>query len=73
MHRTILKVIAVGALIAGAASQGARAQRMLRIPIPTRSRLTPVQKLNRKGVKPVSEIEDFIFAGVLPYDLLLGS
>ena len=55
MHRTILKVIAVGALIAGAASQGARAQRMLKIPIPTRSRLTPVQKLNREGVEAVQK------------------
>ena len=53
MHSTILKVIAVGALIAGAASHGARAQRMLKIPIPARSRLTPVQRLNRKGVEAV--------------------
>ena len=57
MHSTILKVIAVGALIAGAAPQAARAQRMLRIPIPMRSRLTPVQRLNRKGVEAVQKNE----------------
>lgn len=51
----LLKVIAVGALIAGSASQGALAQHMLKIPIPTRSRLTPVQRLNRKGVQAVQK------------------
>jgi Flp pilus assembly protein TadD len=55
MHSAILKVIAVSALIAGAASQGACAEHMLRIPIPTRSRLTPVQRLNRDGVKAVEK------------------
>lgn len=57
MHSTILKVIAVGALIAGSACQGAFAQHMLKIPIPTRSRLTPVQRLNRKGVDAVQKNE----------------
>jgi Flp pilus assembly protein TadD len=57
MHSTILKVIAVGALIAGASPHAARAQRMLRIPIPMRSRLTPVQRLNRKGVEAVQKNE----------------
>ncbi|HEV2322474.1 MAG TPA: hypothetical protein VGS10_00865, partial [Terracidiphilus sp.] len=48
-------VIAVGALITGMAPQGARGQRMLKIPIPTRSRLTPVQRLNREGVEAVQK------------------
>lgn len=55
MRTSILMVIVVGALIAGMAPQGAHGQRMLKIPIPTRSRLTPVQRLNREGVEAVQK------------------
>lgn len=55
MHSSLIKVIAVGVLITGAASQSARAEHMLKIPIPTRSRLTPAQRLNRKGVEAVQK------------------
>ena len=55
MHSTILKVIAVGALIAGGAPQITRAQRTVKITIPMRSRLTPVQRLNREGVEAVKK------------------
>lgn len=55
MHSTILKVIAIGALIAGGATEVAHAQRTLKITIPKRSRLTPVQRLNREGVEAVKK------------------
>lgn len=51
MHSTILKVIAVGALLACGAPQITRAQRTVKITIPMRGRLTPVQRLNREGVE----------------------
>jgi Flp pilus assembly protein TadD len=55
MHSKIFKLIAIGALIAGGATQAASAQRMLKITIPRRSRLTPVQRLNRAGVEAVQK------------------
>jgi Flp pilus assembly protein TadD len=55
MYSSILKVMVVGALIAAGATQVARAQRTLKITIPKRSRLTPVQRLNREGVEAVQK------------------
>jgi Flp pilus assembly protein TadD len=55
MHRTVFKLIAIGALIAGGAGQAARAQKTLKITIPKRSRLTPAQRLNRDGVRAVEK------------------
>ncbi|HEV2137179.1 MAG TPA: tetratricopeptide repeat protein [Terracidiphilus sp.] len=55
MHSKLFKVIAIGALIAGGAIQAAYAQRTLKIMIPKRSRLTPVQRLNRAGVEAVQK------------------
>jgi Flp pilus assembly protein TadD len=49
-------IVAIGAVIAGIGLVPcAHAQRKLRIMIPMRSRLTPVQRLNRKGVEAVKK------------------
>ena len=55
MHSKLFNVIAIGALIAGGAAQTALAQKTLKITIPKRSRLTPVQRLNRDGVAAVEK------------------
>lgn len=49
-------VVAIGAVVVGTGLLPcAHAQRKLRITIPMRSRLTPVQRLNRKGVEAVNK------------------
>ena len=55
MRSTTLQVVAIGAIIAGGAFQSACAQKTLKITIPMRSKLTPVQRLNRKGVEAVEK------------------
>lgn len=55
MRSSTLQVIAIGAIIAGGASQLVSAQKTLKITIPMRSRLTPVQRLNRKGVEAINK------------------
>jgi Flp pilus assembly protein TadD len=70
MPGTTLKLIAVIAVIAGAASQVAVAGDTLRITIPRRSELTPVQKLNREGVDAVNK-RDYEKASKLFYKAYL--
>jgi Flp pilus assembly protein TadD len=55
MHSTMLKAVTIAALMAGGIAPVARAQRTLKITIPKRSRLTPVQRLNRDGVQAVEK------------------
>jgi len=55
MRNRLYKIFAMNLLIAALGTQAALAQAMLKITIPRRSRLTPVQRLNREGVKAVDE------------------
>jgi Flp pilus assembly protein TadD len=55
MRSTTFKLIAVGAIIAGGACPTICAQRTWKITIPMRSKPTPVQRLNRKGVEAVEK------------------
>lgn len=55
MQSAFFKVIAIATVLAGGAVPSARAEHVLKIPIPMRSRLTPVQRLNRDGVKAVEK------------------
>lgn len=72
MHSTTLKVIAIGVFVMGGAIQCAHAQHNLRITIPMRSRLTPVQRLNREGVEAVRKNNfrkaEFLFYKAYLYD-----
>jgi Flp pilus assembly protein TadD len=54
MSYTPLKAIAVIAVIAGLGSHDAWAKDVLKITIPRRSELTPVQRLNREGVDAIN-------------------
>ena len=55
MLMSALKPIALSFAIAALGAQAAVAQAVLKIKIPMRARLTPVQRLNREGVKAINE------------------
>jgi Flp pilus assembly protein TadD len=70
MLSTPLKLLAVSALMAGSVFRIAWAQEGATINIPMRSKLTPVQRLNREGVEAVKK-RDFAKAESLFYKAYL--
>ncbi|MGH9607771.1 MAG: tetratricopeptide repeat protein [Terracidiphilus sp.] len=70
MPSTLFKLIAASAGVATLGAHIALAQATLRITIPRRSRLTPVQRLNREGVEAVSK-HDYSKAADLFYKAYL--
>ena len=55
MPKTLLTLLAIALALSAAGTSDAWARDMLKINIPRRSELTPVQRLNREGVDAVGK------------------